>query len=77
MTDTLIGPKYDPSGIWVGALRPGRICFDHRGNRVKILTQGPGSTTVRRRRIDKERKHEEIAISTHSVVYPSRKEVPA
>jgi len=74
--DSPIGPPHDPHGIYIGALRPGRVCYDHRGEEIIIISQGMASTLVHRRRIDKEGEYEDIPISPNTVVYTSRKEVP-
>jgi len=43
---------------------------------MEILYQNPGTTTIKRRRADKENEFEEVAISNETVVYTNRKELP-
>ena len=40
-------PTWAPGGIYLRTLRRGRVCYDHRGTKMKILDTGGCSTTVR------------------------------
>ncbi len=37
----------EPGGIYLGSLHRGRVCFDHRGTKIKVLDISQGSASVR------------------------------
>ena len=89
MTDSPIGPPFDPDGVFLGALRVDRICYDHAGRTLRVMSQGQGSTTVRRvvpartyfksdgTEVIIRATYETIALSLESVVYTTRQEKSA
>ncbi len=75
-----IGPSSDPKGVYVGSLREGRECYDHRGRRLTVITQGMGSTLVKQAKPGKtfvaggkvvviKATSKNVCISLESVVY--------
>ena len=38
----------NPDAVYLGELTRNRICFDHRGRKLKVRNVGPGSVTVTR-----------------------------
>ena len=40
-------PAFAPGHAYLGNLRRGRVCYDHRGTKLKVLERGMGSVTVR------------------------------
>ena len=40
-------PAFAPGHAYLGNLRRGRVCYDHRGTKLKVLARGMGSVTVR------------------------------
>ena len=40
-------PAFAPGCVYLGNLRRGRVCYDHRGTKLKVLARGMGSVTVR------------------------------
>ncbi len=66
-------PLGEPGGIYLGSLHRGRVCFDHRGTKIKVLAISQGSALVRYE-ADKA-----TTLSLEMVVYlaPTRAPVPA
>ncbi len=63
-------PLGEPGGIYLGSLHRGRVCFDHRGTKIKVLGLGPSSALVRYE-ADKA-----MTLSLEMVVYLSRDRGP-
>ncbi len=40
-------PKWEPDAVFVGSLRRGRVCYDHRGIKLKVMSVGAGSVSIR------------------------------
>ena len=40
-------PAFAPGHVYLGNLRRGRVCYDHRGTKLKVVERGMGSVTVR------------------------------
>ena len=58
-------PVFEPGGIYLGSLHRGRVCFDHTGRKLKVISTGRGSVTVKRKGGDRET----LILAPATVVY--------
>ena len=76
-------PAWAPKGIFLGSLRRGRVCYDHRGTKLKVLGVGEGSVSIRRSGGTQRvilghaftSPHRAVSLSRETVVFLKKKDV--